>query len=241
MERLWGLGIRDDVNQAFERDPMEIKPIRSSRIQDNVYDQLLEAILSGTIPPGQRITMEGLANLMDVSIMPVRVALQKLEVGGFVTIGKNRRIRISELSRDNLFEILEVRLLLECYAAEKACKIRSKEVMNRLEKIYRQCTQAENETTYLQANREFHMTIYGEANKPILMETIDTLWNRYSPYLHILLRNEQTYKSESFHHPHGKIMEAMKDRDPKSIRKWLAEDLGKAADIIKQGFGIEKT
>ncbi|MFC1579419.1 GntR family transcriptional regulator [Thermodesulfobacteriota bacterium] len=218
---------------------MDIKPIRSSRIQDNVYDHLLEAILSGSLPPGQRITMEGLANIMDVSIMPVRVALQRLEVGGFVTIGKNRRIRISELSQENLFEILEIRLLLECYAAEKACKTRSEAFLKRLEKIYRLCTRAKDENTYLQANREFHMTIYAEAKKPILMETIDTLWNRYSPYLHILLRNEQTYKTKVFHDPHGKIIEAMKDKDPKAIRKWLAEDLWKAADIIKQGFKIE--
>ena len=219
---------------------MDIKPIRSSRIQDNVYEQLLEAILSGSIPPGQRITMEGLANLMDVSIMPVRVALQKLEVGGFVTIGKNRRIHISELSPDNLFEILEVRLLLECHAAEKACKMRGEEILKRLEKLHRQCIHAKDEKAYLQANKEFHMMIYSEAKKPILMETIDTLWNRYSPYLHILLRNEQTYKAKEFHNPHEKIIEAMKDKDPKSIRKWLAEDLGKAAAIIKQGFKIER-
>ena len=225
--------------QTQERDPMDIKPIRSSRIQDNVYEQLMEAILSGSIPPGQRITMEGLANIMDVSIMPVRVALQKLEVGGFVTIGKNRRIHISELSPDNLIEILEVRLLLECYAAEKACKTRSEKTLKRLEKLHRLCNHAKDENTYLQANKEFHMTIYSEAKKPILLETIDTLWNRYSPYLHILLRNEQTYKTKEFHNPHGKIIEAMKNKDPKSIRKWLAEDLGKAADVIKQGFKME--
>jgi len=219
---------------------MDIKPIRSYRIQDNVYEQLMEAILSGSIPPGQRITMEGLANIMDVSIMPVRVALQKLEVGGFVTIGKNRRIHISELSPDNLIEILEVRLLLECYAAEKACKTRSEETLKRLEKLHRLCNHAKDENTYLQANKEFHMTIYSEAKKPILMETIDTLWNRYSPYLHILLRNEQTYKTKEFQNPHGKIVEAMKNKDPKSIRKWLAEDLGKAADVIKQGFKMEQ-
>ena len=219
---------------------MDIKPIQASRIQDNVYEQLLESILSGGIPPGQRITMGELARLMHVSIMPVRVALQKLEVGGFVTIGKNRRIHISELSMDNLLEILEIRLLLECYAAEKACKIRSRDTLKRLEKWHMACINADDETTYLQANREFHMTIYSEADMPILKETIDALWNRYSPYLHILLRDKQHYRSREFHDPHEKIIEAMKNRDTRAIRKWLAEDLGKAADTIKQVFRTEK-
>ena len=183
--------------------------------------------------------MEGLANIMDVSIMPVRVALQRLEVGGFVTIGKNRRIRISELSPENLFEILEIRLLLECYAAEKACKTRSEAFLKRLEKIYRLCTRAKDENTYLQANREFHMTIYAEAKKPILMETIDTLWNRYSPYLHILLRNEQTYKTKVFHDPHGKIIEAMKDRDPDRVEKLVKDHILRGQRVVMKKYHFD--
>jgi DNA-binding GntR family transcriptional regulator len=52
-----------------------------------------------------------MANLFEVSLQPVRVAVQKLETGGFLAIGKNRRITVNQLNRSDLAEIMEVRLL----------------------------------------------------------------------------------------------------------------------------------
>jgi DNA-binding GntR family transcriptional regulator len=213
---------------------MDIRPIQLTRVQDSVYEELLQVILSGRIPPGETITLEGLAKIMDVSVMPVRVALQKLEAGGFVTIGRNRRIRIAELSPENLLEIHKIRLMLEGHAAERACMRRREESLKQLEKFNHECIEAEDEDTYLRANREFHMTIYSEANMPILMEVIESLWNRFSPYLHILLRNEQDFKAGEFHITHRGMLDAMQNKDPKAMRKWLTMDLKRAATLVRQ-------
>ena len=212
----------------------DIKPIQSARIQDSVYEELLQAILSGSIRPGEKVILEELAKLMKVSVMPVRVALQKLDAGGFVTIGNNRRIRIAELSPENLLEIYKIRLMLECYAAEKACMLRREESLKRLEKLYHECIDAEDENAYLQANKEFHQIIYSEANMPILFEVIESLWNRSSPYLHILLRNEQDFKVGDFHTTHRGMLEAMQNKDPKAMQKWLTMDLRTAAELVKE-------
>ncbi|MEW6667964.1 MAG: GntR family transcriptional regulator [Thermodesulfobacteriota bacterium] len=213
---------------------MVIKPIQSSRIQDSVYEQLLQTILSGRILPGETVTLEGLAKLMNVSIMPVRVAFQKLQASGFVQMGKNRRIRIAELSPENLLEIHQIREMLEVHAAEKACKMRSEESLTRLQALYHRCVKAEDEEAYLQANREFHMTIYSEAGMPILLEVIESLWNRFSPYLHILLRNEQDFKAGDFNTSHRGMLEAMQRKNSKAVRQWLIKDLKTAADLIKK-------
>jgi len=219
---------------------MDIKPIQSTRVQDSVYEELLQVILSGRILPGETITLEGLAKIMDVSVMPVRVALQKLEAGGFVTIGRNRRIRIAELSPENLLEIHEIRLMLEGHAAERACTRRSEESLKQLKKFNHECIEAEDEDTYLRANREFHMTIYSEANMPILMDVIESLWNRFSPYLHILLRNEQDFKAGEFHTTHQGMLDAMQNKDPKAMRKWLTMDLKRAASLVKQRLETDR-
>ena len=112
-------------NSAYWRIA-EIKTIKSPTVQKAVYEELIDALLSGRIAPGEKITIEGLAKSMGVSIMPVRAALQKLEGENFITVGKNRRIIVTELTSENLVELLEIRLVLECYAAEKACTIRER-------------------------------------------------------------------------------------------------------------------
>jgi DNA-binding GntR family transcriptional regulator len=213
---------------------MEIRPINPATVQDQVYDELLGAIISGRIPPGEKLTIEGLATRMEVSLMPVRVALQKLQAGGFVHIGRNRRIKVTQLTDQDLNEILELRLMLEGHAAEKACKNRSEEALNKLERLHRECVNAKDENTYLRANRSFHGLIYRESGMPILEEMIASLWARVSPYLHILLRNEENWGSKKWDPFHLGMVEAMRRKDPGEMRRWLTEDLTEAAKRMKE-------
>jgi DNA-binding GntR family transcriptional regulator len=212
---------------------MDLRPIQTTTIQEKVYEELLQGILSGRIPPGQQITIEGIASLMEVSLMPVRVALQKLEASGFVSVSKNRRYSINRLNWEELSEITEIRLILECHAAENACLRRSEEALDELAILYEKCIKAPNADSYIVANRDFHAMIYREAKMPILEDVIRTMWHRVSPYLHMLLRRDRQWKSEDFAHNHHGMVEALRNQDPNSMRHWLTKDLTTAAERIK--------
>lgn len=219
---------------------MNIGFVRSSTIQNTVYEELLQAMLCGRITPGEKLTMEGIAKLMGVSLTPVRVALQKLESGNFITIGRNRRITVKELSTDNLLELLEIRLILECYTAEKACRTRSEESLSQLAAANEKCDTADDPDAYLQANREFHGIIYSQANMPMLEEIINLLWKRASPYLHILLRSEEDFKAGNFNKNHKGMLTAMVRKNPKAIKKWLTKDLTEAAKLVRRKLEKER-
>lgn len=212
---------------------MNIKPINPTTVQDQVYQELLGAIISGRIQPGQKITIEGVAKLMNVSLMPVRVALQKLEAGGFVTIGKNRRITANELTLAELDEILEIRLMIEGLAAERACGHRTEESIAALERMHDEFEGVDDEESYLLLNREFHALIYRQAGMPIMEEIIASLWNRVSPYLHIFAFADENWKIDKYDHHHQGMIQALKDRDPEAIRRWLTEDLTGAAAMTR--------
>src|SRR5436305_1617527 len=66
----------------------QIKPIEDSKktIAAIVQDRIREAIMAGTLPAGSRIDQARLASDLNVSIVPVREALKKLEAEGFVQI-----------------------------------------------------------------------------------------------------------------------------------------------------------
>jgi len=211
---------------------MDIKPIQSATIQDQVYAELEKAIVSGRIPPGEKITIEGMAKLLKVSLMPVRVALQKLEAGGFVIIGKNRRILVNELTESELDEILELRLMLECRAGEKACRLRTEESVKELEELYKEMIKGQDEENYLLVNRRFHNAIYRQAGSPILLEMISSMWQRVSPYLHLFIRNREDWRTERYDHHHQEMLEALRGRDPERMCRWLTEDLTEAAKMM---------
>jgi DNA-binding GntR family transcriptional regulator len=230
-----------DAESAHAGARLGIAPVRLSTIQNAVYEQLLKAMLSGRISPGEKLTIEGIATMMGVSLTPVRVALKKLESDNFIVIGKNRRITVTELSTENVLELLEVRLMLECRAAEIACERRNDACLDELAVVNRLCKTAESADAYLEANRQFHSTIYAQAGMPMLAEVIDALWNRASPYLHILLRSEQEFKAADFNENHNGMLAALAQRDPKAIRRWVTRDLTEAANLVKRRLETERS
>ena len=166
---------------------MELKQIKSSTLQGAVYDELFQAIVSGRIAPGDQITLEQIASAMNVSVMPVRGAIAKLETRKIVTILNNRKIIVNELSPKKFEEIYEVRMLTECYAAKKAAKQRSDKSVERLKELIEQMNKAEDSVTYLELNMDFHHLIYSESHLPPLLEMISLMWERVSPYFYILM------------------------------------------------------
>lgn len=80
---------------------------------DRVYEALREKILSGVYPPGSRLILSRLANEHQMSFIPVREALQRLEGERMVRSERNRGATVTELSIADMRDIYETRLILE--------------------------------------------------------------------------------------------------------------------------------
>ena len=72
-------------------------------MQEIVYDAIRDAILSGHYLPGQRLVADELARELGVSRMPVREALQRLQVAGLIAITRHKGAVVSELM-ENLYD-----------------------------------------------------------------------------------------------------------------------------------------
>jgi DNA-binding GntR family transcriptional regulator len=89
-------------------------------LADAVYETLLEAILSGRLASGAILSEVAVAQQLDVSRTPVHDALRQLAKDGLVEQAVGRRARVAPFTRDDLFEMFEMRKFLEGPAAELA-------------------------------------------------------------------------------------------------------------------------
>lgn len=88
-----------------------------------VYDELRAWIIDGIRDEGDRVNIDALARSLDVSPTPVREALIRLEAEGFVVKEAARGYSITPpLSRDELHDLFELRLLIEPWAAARAAE-----------------------------------------------------------------------------------------------------------------------
>jgi DNA-binding GntR family transcriptional regulator len=211
--------------------------------RDAVFRQLQRDIVSGRIIPGQRIFIENVARRMDVSAIPAREALAMLAAGGFVHSDKKRGYLVNELSESSLLEILELRLLLECKAGEQAALRRRRDAIDRLEEYQRHYVDARTANdleALLRTNRDFHNAIYLEADMPVLKSHIDQAWDRVSPYYHIMFRQVEKPNPVVGIHYHQKMIEAIRDKRPKEVRRWIKADLTDSTGFVIELFNIHK-
>src|SRR3954471_6906326 len=83
-------------------------------------DELREAILAGSLPPGARLRAEPLAEQLQTSRTPVREALVLLAREGLVDIEPRRGAVVRQFDAADLADLYDVRALIEPYAARRA-------------------------------------------------------------------------------------------------------------------------
>ncbi|MEJ2168180.1 MAG: FCD domain-containing protein [Desulfobacterales bacterium] len=221
------------------RDPSYLRPIRVPTRQEVVYKKLETAILSGHIRPGERIITEEIAKKLGVSKIPVREALRGLEAGGLISTKPNCGATVSELSKANLEEILALRINLECMAARKAAQSKDADLLDRLNFYHQQFATARASNIadrLLQSNKKFHHTLYQAAGMPILLNLIEQLWDRVSPYYYILFRQSVKPNPVIGIHYHREIVNAVKNRDPDAVSRWIEADLTDSTRFVLSIF-----
>lgn len=85
-----------------------------------VYEAILERILRGTLAPGTALSAVRWAEKLEVSRTPVHEALRMLTSDGLVENPAGRRAQVANFTRDDLWEIFEMRRILEGPAVEMA-------------------------------------------------------------------------------------------------------------------------
>ena len=91
-------------------------------IDDDGYQTLRDAIVSGELLPSERLVEEDLSRRLGIGRAAVRMALVRLEHDGLVEHERHRGARVRRVSEEEAVEILEVRAALESLAARRAAE-----------------------------------------------------------------------------------------------------------------------
>jgi DNA-binding GntR family transcriptional regulator len=160
-------------------------------LREQVYDSVLRMLLEGRIASGERLSIETVARMLNVSPTPVREAFVMLERTGLVTRVALRGYRVAPpLDHRQLSELLDARLLLEVDAARRAYAHRDALVpdLRAIEEDHEQQASAiiayssggepvpiDVTQAYFQSDAEFHRQIFMRAGNRYLIDMYDSL------------------------------------------------------------------
>jgi DNA-binding GntR family transcriptional regulator len=108
--------------------------LEHSSLADRAYAMLLDAIVSGQLPPGHRLRDKEVAEQLGVSRTPVREALRRLEDEGLVETARNAFTRVAPVRPDRIADAFPVVAALHGLATRLGVPALSKRDVARLER-----------------------------------------------------------------------------------------------------------
>jgi DNA-binding GntR family transcriptional regulator len=207
-------------------------------LAEKAFAALHAGIVTGGLTPGQRLRIEELAELLEMSPMPIREALRRLDSVGLVEHVPHRGARVAELSVDDLREVYEARLALEPLAVNHAAERFTDEdaelagaCLARLRETYG----SDDVREAWSAHTDFHFALYRAAGSRWLLRLITPLWESSERYRIASLPMQRGLDERR--REHERILDACVRHDSELAALELHNHLALTANQLSRGMG----
>jgi len=222
-------------------DVIELKKnLNRHVLTDEIYTLLKEQILSLDIAPGEKINIDQLGRDLEVSNIPIREALSRLTVEGFVSVVPFKGMYASEMSLQELDEIYEIRTELESMALRKAISVIPDAMLDKLEQDMQKWmltipTESDDVANLIfEMNRSLHGLILDQCGNHSLKQLINTYIERIQRYSAMQKDIDQEIGREC--EEHMLIVKSLVSRDLKSAEQALLEHLKNSHAKVRSAF-----
>jgi DNA-binding GntR family transcriptional regulator len=212
----------------------ELRPLQVSSLVQEIYDILHQQIVLGQLTPGQRLEVARLAQALKVSTMPVKQAIARLEVEGYVEVSPRRGTFVAQLSLEDLLEALDVRLALDLFVAEGMVHALSEadlaEMRRAHERMQALSAHPGDADYYLRQalDRQFHLVPAAALNNKRMLQL------REQQHTHAQLAAAQGsfVRWQRADEDHTTILAAWEQRDPGALREALVLHAAHARETL---------
>ncbi len=158
-----------------------------------VVDRLREQILSNAYPAGTQLRQDALAASFGVSRIPVREALIQLEAEGLVRMVPHKGAVVTELSREEVNDVFDLRVLLETRLFRDAIGRLDKadfEVIDAIQARFEAAIRERDPARWGVLNQQLHAALYARASLPETSAVVASLLQKTDRYTRVQLSSD---------------------------------------------------
>ncbi|NLN87151.1 MAG: GntR family transcriptional regulator [Syntrophomonadaceae bacterium] len=212
------------------------KPLR-----DLVLEAIRSAIMNGTLQPRERLMEIQLAEELGVSRTPVREALRKLELEGFIVMVPRKGAYVADLSFKDIADVFEIRAALEGLAAGLAAERITEDELENMERLIVGKQEAINSgdiDKLVEVDTSFHELLYKASRNDRLAAIISNLREQIQRFRLTSLsfpgRNKESLQE------HKQLVEAIQARDSQLARQLAQEHIENAENVLIESIKMEE-
>ena len=197
-------------------DSGALSPVPPFTLTDAVTAKLRDAIITGQLAPGEKLTEPALAARMKVSRSPVREALSRLQLEGLVQSQTNRSSYVWNPTEADVDEIFSLRVMVESLAAEWAIPDLTDTDFAQLEGIIeeqRQAIETGDLLNLIHEDRHFHEYICDKANHSRLVDWWRQIITQWEVLVYRRMQHDPMQAVSTVLQDHRAILCALQQRD----------------------------
>lgn len=182
---------------------------------------ILQDIVTGALPPGSKLKIRELADRYKAGVIPLREAVSRLAMSGFVEAEDQRGFRVTQISQEDLEDVTAVRQRIESEALRDAIESGNLEWEGAVLSAFHQVNSLPTVTgdpprmnpAWERAHDNFHTTLLAGCRSKWLKHFAATLRTQTARYRHMSLRSEHA-EQRNVAREHEDIVKAVLARDP---------------------------
>ena len=184
------------------------------------YEKIRGDIINGSLEPGSALKLEALRTRYEIGVSPIREALSRLASDTFVTSIENRGYRVAEVSKEDLIDITNNRVILEHVALKESIaggdedwEVNIVGAHYRLSKLDEQLSSPSEEILqrWESANRQFHDSLVAACQSKWLWRFRQLLQDQSKRYRQLSIIENRSVRDVSAEHK--ALMDATLGRD----------------------------
>jgi len=193
---------------------------------DQAYNEIKLRIITCRYRPGEVLSEAAISDELKIGRTPVHQAIHRLMMDGLVAILPRKGVMVAPVGLDEVMEIIDVRLVTECYCARLAADRADDSELQSLQRILdasEKVTSNRDIEKIMLFDRQFHDILARATRNTVLADVLRSLHERSLRFWFISLRDPDHHRSVL--EQHRKIVEALKSRQPYAAENAMREHI----------------
>jgi DNA-binding GntR family transcriptional regulator len=196
-------------------------------LNEIAYNEIKEMILTGDLAQGERVVLERMSERLNLSITPIREALNKLAQEDLIHLIPRSGYEVISLSTEDIIDILDIRETLETFALKTAGENLDKFPVDFFRELFRKINSTRSYKKFIEADIKFHEAIVNMSKNKKLKKLFSYIHN--SQRLLMVPSAKFEGRIEKAVREHMAVLDAIEKKD----LDLAIEDLGKHIQQVK--------
>ncbi|GAB5512059.1 MAG: GntR family transcriptional regulator [Hyphomicrobiales bacterium] len=225
---------------------MSVADDRASTVGASTYERIKHDIIFGLLEPGSKLKLDALKSRYSASVSTLRETLNRLSSEGFVDAAEQRGFFVKPVSVEDITEIAELRILLECSALKASFEngdtdwegglVAAHHKLSRMEQKLLTGDSTEREM-WKRYDWEFHKALIQACRSTNLLALHEIIYDKYLRYQMLVF----TYRGQEAVDEHRAMFDAALVRDVPTAQALLEAHVMKGLHHTLEAMASSKS